>query len=139
MMSMKEEVKSKDTHCEACTLDKMQKTSCPKLSLHRADKPLELVHSDLCGPMQVESIGGSRYMLTFIDDYSRYTKVYFLKKKSEVVSKFKDYTSLMENMTGNQLKRLSIRNTVKAFRTDNGGEYKIGGISEILCGKGYFS
>ena len=96
---------TQDTHCEACTLGKMQKTSCPKLSMHRAEKPLELVHSDLCGPMQVESTGGSRYMLTFIDDYSRYTEVYFLKNKSDVFLKFKEYTSLMENATGNQLKR----------------------------------
>ena len=59
--------------CEACVLGKMQKPLL-KQSPHRATKPYEIVHSDVCGLMQVESKGGSRYMLTFIDDFSRYSK-----------------------------------------------------------------
>ena len=50
---------------------------------------LELVHSDLCGPMETLSFGGSRYFITFIDNYSRYCQTYFLKKKSEALEKFK--------------------------------------------------
>ena len=58
------------------------------------------------------------------NDYSRYTNIYFLKNKSEVFQKFKDYTTLMENMSGEQIKKLNIRNlSVKTVRTDNGGEY----------------
>ena len=56
--------------CEACVLGKMQKKYFPKQSQGRATKPYEIVHSDVCGPMQVESKGGSRYMLTFTDDFS---------------------------------------------------------------------
>ena len=76
----KQNIESKD--CEACTLGKMKKVSCPKQSEYRAEEHLELVHSDLCGPMQVPSHGGSRYVSTFTDDFSRYTTVYFLQKKS---------------------------------------------------------
>lgn len=52
---------------------------------HREDRILELIHSDLCGPMETKSIGGSRYFLTFIDDASRKTVVYFLKSETEVL------------------------------------------------------
>ena len=68
-----------ESSCEACIMGKMQKISCPKESQHRATKLLEVIHSDVCGPMQVDSVGGSRYLLTFTDDFSRYKTVYFLK------------------------------------------------------------
>ena len=50
----------------------------------RSTRQLQLVHSDVCGPMQTRSIGGQNYFVTFIDDYSRCCAVYFLKQKSEV-------------------------------------------------------
>ena len=56
--------------------------------LLRARYPLELVHTDLVGLMQVTSIGGNTYFMTFIDDFSRRTWVYFLKSKSEAFDKF---------------------------------------------------
>ena len=67
----------------------MHKLPSPKQSVNRASKPLELIHTDLCGPMNVDSIGGSKYMLTFTDDYSRYTTVYFITSKSETLSSSK--------------------------------------------------
>ena len=70
--------------------------------------------------MLVPSAGGSRYILTFIDDYSRYTTVYLLKTKDEVLNKFKQFVALMENHS-HQIKKLNIINCV---RSDNGGEYK---------------
>ena len=105
--------------CEGCVLGKMTKTPFPKKSQSRGSAPLELVHTDLCGPMQEESHGGSRYVLTFTDDFSRYTTVYFLRNKSETMTKFKDYVSLMENFSGQKMQKLSI----KTLRSDNGGEY----------------
>ena len=65
--------------CEPCVLGKMQRASFPKKSETRAHDPLELVHTDVCGPIQVPSIGGSKYFVTFTDDFSRYTTVYFIK------------------------------------------------------------
>ncbi len=100
--------------CEACAQAKMHKIPFPKQSTKKTSRPLELIHSDLCGPMNVESIGGSKYVLTFTDDYTRYVTVYFLKSKSEVLSKFEEYVNMVENMTGQKVQNL---------RTDNGGEY----------------
>ena len=64
--------------------------------------------------MNVDSVGGSKYVLTFTDDYTRYVTVYFIKSKSEVLSMFVEYVTMM----GNETDLL-----VRAFRTDNGGEY----------------
>ena len=57
---------------------------------------LEVIHSDVCGPMPSISLSGYEYYVTFIDDYSRKTWIYFLKNKSEVFSKFKEFKSLIE-------------------------------------------
>eukprot|EP00644_Phytophthora_capsici_P008719 jgi/Phyca11/111433/e_gw1.20.699.1 len=58
---------------------------------------LDLVHSDVMGPMQTKTPGGCRFVVTFIDDYSRHVTVYFMKAKSEVLSKFKTYKAGIEN------------------------------------------
>ena len=68
--------------CESCIVGKHQGDSLPWAS-YRAKDCLELVHTDLCGPMQNQSIGGSFYFLKFIDDFSRKVWVYFLKHKSD--------------------------------------------------------
>lgn len=57
-------------------------------------KILELVHTDLCGPMQTQKPGGKIYVLTFIDDYSRCSHVYLLKEKSEVERKLPEFVEL---------------------------------------------
>ena len=74
---------------------------------------MELIHSDV-GAVNVDSVGGSRYYVTFIDDFSSYTFVYFMKSKSDVLAKFKEFVLLMENLTEKK---------VKTLRSDNGGEY----------------
>ena len=58
---------------------------------------LELVHSDVFGPMKVPSLGKSVYYVTFIDDFSRKTWIYFLKTKYEFFDKFKEFKALVEN------------------------------------------
>ena len=57
-------------------------------SEHKFKEPLDLVHSDVCGPMSVHSFSGYSYYATFNDDYSRKTWMYFLKAKSEVFERF---------------------------------------------------
>ncbi|CAB3988289.1 Retrovirus-related Pol poly from transposon TNT 1-94 [Paramuricea clavata] len=113
--------------CEACTRAKMHQIPVPKQSSNRTTQLLELIHSDVCGPMNTDSIGGSKYILTFTDDYTRYVTVYFLKNKSEVYEKFQEYVSMVENFTG--LK-------VKTLRTDNGGEYVSNDFSKYCVNKG---
>ena len=124
--------------CEACVLGKMQKKPFPKQSQHRATRPYEIVHSDVCGPMQVESKGGSRYMLTFTDDYSRYTTVYFIKSKNEVLSKFMEYVNSVEKLTGRHITKLNIlsEEDVKVLRSDNGGEYTSNSFAKFCTEKG---
>ena len=80
----------------------------------RATESFQLIHSDICRPRSVSSLGGSRYYVTFIDDYTRYTSVYFMKTKDEALEKFKKFHSFAVNFT---------RKQVKVLRTDNGGEY----------------
>ena len=60
------------------------------LSQHKTKDLLNLIHTDVCGPLPIASIGGTRYYVIFIDDFSRKVCVYFLKQKSEVFQKFKE-------------------------------------------------
>ena len=68
--------------CDACILGKHSKQSFHD-SHSRAHRKLELIHSDLCGPMHVPSANGNKYIMTFIDDYTRMFWVYLLKNKSD--------------------------------------------------------
>ena len=83
-------------------------------SAKRANKILELVHSDVFGPVSVPSLGKSVYYVSFIYEFSRNTWIYFLRKKSEVFDKFKEFKALVENQTEKKINTL---------RTDNGGEF----------------
>ena len=71
---------------------------------------MELIHSDVFGPIPVPSLGGAIYYVRFIDDFSRNTSLYFLKKKLEVFSKFKEFKALVENQIGKKIKVLRINN-----------------------------
>ena len=74
----------------------------------------ELVHSDVFGPVLVPSLGESMYYMSFIDDFSKMTWTYFMKKKSKVFEKFLKFKSLVKNQTD---KRIKVR------RTDNEGVF----------------
>eukprot|EP00253_Pinus_taeda_P001991 PITA_01991 len=92
--------------CEGCILGKQHRESFPSGKSIRAKEPLEIIHSDLCGPMQAASLAGNQYFLTLIDDFTRKTWVYFLKKKSEVFEKFRNFKALVENQSGLHIKVL---------------------------------
>ena len=113
--------------CEACAKAKMHRVPVPKASRNRSSRPLQLVHSDMCGPMNVNSIGGSKYVLSFTGDYTKYVTVYFLKNKSEVLSKFQEYESMVTNLTGLKIQTL---------RSDNGGEYTSKEFAKFCASKG---
>jgi hypothetical protein len=74
--------------CEGCIFGKKHRESFLVGNSFRGKDPLEIVHSDICGPMQIPFIGGSTYFLTFIDDFLRNTWIYFLKHKSDALGCF---------------------------------------------------
>lgn len=113
--------------CKACVEGKLHRTPFPSGGRKRAETPLDLVHSDVCGPIGTESLSGAKYFVTFVDDKTHYIWVYVLKTKSEVFSKFQEWKSLVERTSSRQLKIL---------RTDNGGEYTSNEFEELLKSEG---
>ena len=95
--------RSGESTCEGCIVGKMQRKS---VDHKQSSKKLELIHSDICGPFQVDSIGGSRYFATFIDDYSHCVATYFLKHKSEALKKFQEFESIVTNESGERIVKL---------------------------------
>jgi hypothetical protein len=89
-------VSCRDGVCAGCVLDKHHQDNFDKCSSLHALGPLQLVHSDLCGPLSTPYFSRCKYLLTFIDDFSRHTWVYLLKLKSEVFDKFLAYKALVE-------------------------------------------
>ncbi|GAA0151402.1 hypothetical protein LIER_10129 [Lithospermum erythrorhizon] len=106
--------KAESITCTDCLNGKQTRNAMPKQANWRATKVLELVHSDLCGPIQPTSTSGKRYFLTFIDDYSRKTWVFLLANKSDTLSSFKIFKNMVEKESNE---------SVKCLRTDRGGEY----------------
>ncbi|KAK9157521.1 hypothetical protein Scep_004095 [Stephania cephalantha] len=100
--------------CEGCVYGKQTRKSFPSGKAWRASKCLELIHADLCGPMQTKTFGGSRYFLLFTDDFSRMSWVYFVESKSETFERFQKFKALVEKQSGCHIKTL---------RTDRGGEF----------------
>ena len=82
--------------CEPCLMGKMTKTPFSG-TMERATDLLEIIHTDVWGPMSVEARGRYRYFLTFIDDLSRYGYMYLMKHMSETFEKFKKLQSEVEN------------------------------------------
>ena len=80
----------------------------------RSNDLLELIHSDVCGPMSIEARGGYHYFVTFTDDYSRYGYIYLMRAKTETFQKFKEFQNEVQNQLGKK---------IKAIRSDRGGEY----------------
>ena len=114
--------------CRGCELGKpLAKPHPPKSVLYRASRKLELVHSDLAGPMRQQSWGGARFLFVLVDDFSRKSWVVLLKNKNDVESRLKEWKALAENECGEKLGR---------FRTDNGGEFCSLALSTWLKEKG---
>ena len=116
--------------CDDCIIGKGHRHPFPKASSSRTSKLLELVHSDVNGPLEIPSLGGSRYFILFIDDYSKWTVVYTMKKKSESIKCFEKYHKLAETHTGKKIVTVNTvhrsnqpKEKIMALRTDNGGQY----------------
>ena len=100
--------------CRECVAGKHQRTLIPKASSYQSGEHLELVHADICGPISPSTLGGSKYFLLIIDDYTRLTWVAMLQQKSDAFEAFKRFKTLAETEKGANL---------KALRTDRGGEF----------------
>ena len=98
--------------CESCILAKQHREKFSVGKCYREKHPLEIVHSNLCGPMQTPSLSRKNYFLTFIDDFSKKVWFYFLKCKSDVFSIFKEFKAKIEKESGY---------SIKTLRTDQGG------------------
>jgi hypothetical protein len=96
--------------CKGCAQGKNAKNPFPS-SNNKAKGAQDIVHSDVCGPMSTTSLSGYVYYVSFTDDFSRNTWIYFLKAKSEVFNKFKEFKVLVENL---------FEKKIKILRSDNG-------------------
>ncbi|UYV63931.1 hypothetical protein LAZ67_2006049 [Cordylochernes scorpioides] len=114
---------SHSTDCVQCIQGKLTETPFPKKTEYRATETLQLVHSDICGPLPTNSLSGKRYFITFTDDYSRYTKIYLLKGKDEAYEKIKDYVISAHTEFGKN---------IQTIRTDNGREYVNRQVEDFL-------
>ena len=103
----------KSAVCECCITEKLARKAFPTSTTRAAEK-LDLIHTDVCGPMPTATPSGNKYVMTLVDDCSRYTVVTLLKKKSEVFQRIQDFVRLCET---------KYQRKPKMFRSDNGGEY----------------
>lgn len=100
-------------NCDICCQGKMIRAQFPKES-NRDTELLELIHTDVCGPMRTESVGKAKYFVEFIDDYTRWCEVRFLRSKSEVPEVTKEVIAYFERQKQKQ---------VRCLQSDNGTEY----------------
>ena len=101
-------------NCKVCYQAKGSAEAIGKGPAKRASIPLQLVHSDIYGPLPVESPSGYRYLVTFVDDFSRYAWIAPLKEKSDAAAAFKKFVRDAKVETGNR---------VRSLRSGSVGEY----------------
>ena len=99
--------------CKNYQIGKMGKSSFKRKN-YQCKYILEIVHSDLCGPIGVESYNGEKFFILFVDDYSRMMTNMYLREKSEASEKFKWYLARVEKEIGKRW---------KCLRSDRGGEF----------------
>ena len=109
--------------CGPCQLGKQTKSSHPKVNVVATSRPLELLHVDLMGLTRTESMGGKRYIMVVVDDFSRYSWVDFLRKKSEACDKMERLCKRLQNEKGVPIVRI---------RSDHGKEFENAKF-EVFC------
>lgn len=113
--------------CECCLKGKLARQPVPAKLERSTSRPLEIIHTDICCPMETVTPSGNRYIMTLIDDYSRYAVVCLLRKKSEAASKIKEYVRLVENVFGRK---------PLVIRSDGGGEFQNRVLQEFYQSEG---
>ncbi|KAK1695084.1 hypothetical protein QYE76_011781, partial [Lolium multiflorum] len=117
----------KDRVCSACVAGKQLKKKHPIKSIITTSRPLELLHLDLFGPSHYDTLGGSKYGLVIVDDYSRYSWVFLLKSKDETHREFITFAKKAQR---------TYESEIKAIRTDNGTEFKNYTMQEFVDDEG---
>ena len=117
----------KDRVCSACVAGKQLKKRHPIKSIITTSRPLELLHLDLFGPSHYDTLGGRKYGLVIVDDYSRYSWVFLLKSKDETYKEFIIFAKRAQRMYEAE---------IKAIRTDNGTEFKNYTMQEFVDDEG---
>jgi hypothetical protein len=112
---LKHVVFEKDKLCSSCQAGKQVGNTHPKKSMMSTSKAFELLHMDLFGPTQYTSIGENKYGFVIVDDYTRYTWIFFLVDKSDVFVTFKSFVKGIHN---------EFETTIKRVRSANGSEFK---------------
>ncbi|KAK2439455.1 putative mitochondrial protein [Trifolium repens] len=107
-------IRVKHALCDICMKGKQSRLPFVKETSKRACAALEVIHSDVCGPFEVPSLGGSKYFITFVDEFTRMIWLFTIKLKSEALSVFKNLKILIEKES---------EKSIKILRTDGGGEY----------------
>nr|KYP35468.1 Retrovirus-related Pol polyprotein from transposon TNT 1-94 [Cajanus cajan] len=121
------ELKEMDKVCPECAVGKQHRDAISKQSTWRATRRLELIHSDICGPSTPTSNSNRRYFITFIDDFSRKTWVFFLCEKAEAFETFKRFRLMVEKESNC---------VISCLRTDRGGEFNSNDFNEFCTMNG---
>ena len=90
--------------CEDCVESKQHRNTFNQKVESKSTDKLEIIYTDVCGPMQCDSLGGSKYFVSFIDDYTRKTWIYLIKAKSKVLKVFKKFKAMVSRQTGKYIK-----------------------------------
>ncbi|KAK8930958.1 hypothetical protein KSP39_PZI016350 [Platanthera zijinensis] len=119
----------KDSPCPACQMGKQTRATFKSIPDKDSSRCLYLLHMDLFGPMQVHSLGGKSYTLVIVDDHSRFTWVFFLKRKSDTFDIFTNFVKQIQN---------ELNCSVVKIRSDHGTEFESGAMSEFCEELGIF-
>jgi transposase InsO family protein len=121
----------KDRVCSACQAGKQVGSHHPHKNIMTSDRPLELLHMDLFGPIAYISIDGSKYCLVIVDDFSRFTWVFFLQEKSQTQETLKGFLIRAQNEFGLRIKKIwSVNGTefknsqIEGFLEDEGNKHE---------------
>ena len=101
--------------CGLCQLGKQTKAKHPGTQTSAKSRPLELLHLDLMGPTRTESLGGKRYIMVVVDDFTRYTWVILLRSKSDAPEHIETLCTRLQNEKSLKINRI---------RSDYGREFK---------------
>ncbi|MCH88103.1 copia-type polyprotein, partial [Trifolium medium] len=120
-------IKVPEKVCKVCMMGKQTRNSFKSEVPSRASNQLEVINSDVCGPFEVPSLGGNKYFISFVDEFSKMMWIYLIKAKSESFDVFKKFKKKVEQES---------EKSIKILRTDGGGEYTSNEFKQFLAEQG---